>query len=143
MAASLSSQATETLKTLRDQLGRLEDGSLGIGEFSDWFTSRRWDSSAGFNTTELAPLGWGIETALMEYEIYPDGFEAADLIDVFERVCQQANIDLPEGAAATPDFVVGPDTVDLTDDSHRASRTVRGMVFEVTTTPLLPLGTAR
>ncbi len=82
MARLLSSQSVETLKTLLDQLDKLEGGSsMKNGNFSDWFKSLRWDSSVGFNATELAPLGWAIETSLFEYDDCPHNYAIEDLND--------------------------------------------------------------
>lgn len=89
MARLLSSQSVETLKVLLDQLAKVEGGSLDIGAFADWFKSFRWDASTGFNTSELAPLGWAVETSLFEYEDFPDEYTVEDLKDavltVFRR----------------------------------------------------------
>jgi hypothetical protein len=86
MAKVLSSQSVETLKTMLDQLDTLEGGSMEIGNFSGWFTSLRWDSSVGFNTTELAPLGWAIETSLFEYDDCPHNYAIEDLNDAISTV---------------------------------------------------------
>lgn len=89
MARLLSSHSVETLKTLLDQLARLEGGSLDMGAFSAWFKSLRWDSSVGFNTYDLAPLGWAIETSLFEYEDFPHLYIPADLRDAVETVLRR------------------------------------------------------
>lgn len=93
MAWLLSSQSVETLKTLRDQLGKLEGGSLSIGEFGDWFKSLRWDSSTGFNTIELAPLGWAIEMSLFEYHDCVEQYSVDDLADAIDTVMRREGVE--------------------------------------------------
>lgn len=86
MARLLNAQSVELLKTLLEKLGRVEGGELDIGAFSAWFRSLRWDSSIGFNTPYLAPLGWAIETSLFEYEEYPHLYSPSDLRDAVNTV---------------------------------------------------------
>lgn len=92
MSPTLSSQSIEMLNVLSDQFGKLEGGSMDIGGFRDWFRSLRWDSSKGFNTTEMAPLGWAIETSLFEYDEYPDAVTVDDLRECIALVMNRQGL---------------------------------------------------
>jgi hypothetical protein len=63
--------AEQLMETLSVCLGKLEGGSLSIGEFSTWFTNARWESAMAANSDALH-LGWDIQNILFEYQDFPD-----------------------------------------------------------------------
>ncbi len=60
----------QLMETLSVCLGKLEGGSLSIGEFSTWFTNARWESTMAENSDALH-LGWDIQNILFEYQDFP------------------------------------------------------------------------
>jgi hypothetical protein len=95
MSDSLTAQSVSTLNTLRDQLARLAGGSLEMGGFTTWFRSLRWDSETGFNSPDLASLGWAIETSLFEFDLVPEHYRLDDLTAAVEDVMQREGLTFP------------------------------------------------
>ena len=69
----MAEQANELqlLEMLDDFAGKLEGGSLDIGEFNTWFMSTEWDARMASNVAALR-LGWDIQNILYEWQDFPE-----------------------------------------------------------------------
>lgn len=89
----------QLLEKLDDFLGRLEDGSLEIGDFNTWFMNSEWEARMANNSSALR-LGWDIQNILYEWQDFPG---TVPVWSVAKNIREAVNMyELPRGIIAVP-----------------------------------------
>ena len=92
----MAEQANELqlLEKLDDRLGRLEGGSLEIGDFITWFMNSEWEARMANNSSALR-LGWDIQNILYEWQDFPELTSVSRVTTSIRDARMQADLPVP------------------------------------------------